>query len=194
MKLKKTMIQGQMCYIPCEDEDEQEDVIVVDDDHDLRSDEREAGVEADDISMNAGHYVERTVSKDLGWNSRNSHARVQTSMIYQMLPFMDNEELAWLTRQILEGKEEYASLSLVALMPFLSDEDCDAVFMKAVEQHQQLEDLLPFVSDQCLHELVQQYMSGEAIGCDVNQLYPFLSNADLKELFHYELKKEIRSQ
>lgn len=190
MILKKMIVDGKEVYIPISKEkalesDNKKDLIFTDEDEqdefeellDELEDEKRNGEEDDSISFNS------TKSK-------------KSNRIITMLPFLDDDELHELVEDIISDGEKYKGLSLAAVMPFLDDSDCDKIFLKAINNENQLKhigSLAPFVSEGCLSELVECYINGDYPELNLDVLYPFMSTRDIKRLFKYFIaKRELK--
>jgi hypothetical protein len=111
----------------------------------------------------------------------------QTAKLLRILPFMDEADIHEVIDKYLHDDPSFAKLNLTALMPFLSKEDCDAVFTKVLvtkELWHFIVSLAPFVSDEALSKLVDRYLEGEFPDLNLDNLYPFLNSKDIKRLFH----------
>jgi len=116
-----------------------------------------------------------------------------TRQLLRILPFMDEEDIHEVVEKYLSGDPDYANLKLPAIMPFLDEDDCDAVFKKVVESKElghYVVAIAPFVSEEALSALVDQFLEGAYPDLDIDSLYPFLDSADIKRAFHYWLKKQ----
>ncbi len=103
---------------------------------------------------------------------------------------MEPEDLSELVDDILKNKENYKELDFEAIFPFLNTSDCDRLFMMAINKEIDcsLITLAPFVSQEALSKLVDEYINGKYKDLEMSQLYPFLRNTDVKKLFNYILK------
>lgn len=115
------------------------------------------------------------------------------NMIYSMLPFMNEEDLHEIVNGILNNQEEYKGLNVISILPFLSEDDCDVLFIKEINDKKNkfnLTSFLPFVSEECLSNFVDEYTNGMHQDIDIlDNLYPFLSSNDIKKLFKYISKR-----
>lgn len=109
------------------------------------------------------------------------------------LPFMNKEDIHELVTEIINDSEQYKSLNLVEIFPFLSVNDCDALFMKFIMDDNKyttsLVAVLPFVSASCLSRFVDEYVNGKYQNIEMSALYPFLNSKDVKRVFNYILSK-----
>lgn len=120
----------------------------------------------------------------------SSNPNSKTSKLLKILPFLAEEEKAKIVEEILLDSEYFQDVKLAVILPFLSQEDCDKIFMHEVKKDSKtLQTLVPFVSEELLSELVNQYIEGK-IDMNMDILYPFLKMEDIKKLFFYELKQE----
>ena len=127
------------------------------------------------------------------FSSNSKKEKTKTQKIISMLPFMDKEDLHELVNDILNGSEEYKDIPLQAIFPFLSEKDCDSLFLKALEDPNSninICSLAPFVSEEALSSFVDKYIEGEYQDVNIDILYPFLKSSDIKKLFKYVVNKE----
>ena len=127
------------------------------------------------------------------FSSSNKKEKTKADKIISMLPFMDKEDIHELVQDILNGSEEYKDIPLQAIFPLLSREDCDALFIKSVEDPESkinICSLAPFVSNEALSSFVDKYIDGQYQDVNINVLYPFLKSSDIKKLFKYVVNKE----
>jgi hypothetical protein len=117
--------------------------------------------------------------------------------IMRGLPFLDDEDLKEMVDDIIKDSSSYQNLPLMNLMPFLSEEDADRLFLKTVDD-KTLGDRLDvlslarvhYVSEACLDQFVDEYINGKHQHVDVDAMYPFLSSKSIKKLFKYHLNKK----
>ena len=127
------------------------------------------------------------------FSSNSKKEKTKSQKIISMLPFMDKEDLHELVNDILNGSEEYKDIPLQAIFPFLSEEDCDSLFLKSIEDPNSninICSLAPFVSEEALSSFVDKYIEGEYQDVNIDILYPFLKSSDIKKLFKYVVNKE----
>lgn len=137
-------------------------------------------------------YIDAMEENDSDVDCEISFENIKSKKAQRMLallPFLDDEELKALVQDILNGKEDCKDIPLVAVMPFLGREDCDALFMKfaTIGDNKMLIHIVPFVSKECLSDLVSAYIDGKNTNVDFNLLYPFLDAIDIKRLFKFEM-------
>jgi hypothetical protein len=95
----------------------------------------------------------------------------------------------WYSTNVL-SKAEFKNVNVVAIMPFLEEEDCDKIFLKKLQDNDDVTiELINFVSEECLSYLVDAYINGKFPNLNVDKLYPFLDGDDVKKLFYFELRK-----
>ena len=127
------------------------------------------------------------------FSSNSKKEKTKSQKIISMLPFMDKEDLHELVNDILNGSEEYKDIPLQAIFPFLAKEDCDSLFLKALEDPDSNINicyLAHFVSEEALSSFVDKYIEGEYQDVNIDILYPFLKSSDIKKLFKYVVNKE----
>lgn len=139
-----------------------------------------------DIINKAFSKVKETFSFDFNVDkSSKNHTLVA------LLPFLDDEELSEIADMIINDHEDLKGLKLATIFPFLSTEKCDEIFLAKMTSidSKELSSLVPFVSQQTLTKLVDEYLEGNFEKINMNALYPFLDKADIKRIFFHELKK-----
>lgn len=120
----------------------------------------------------------------------NRQKKDKMSKLVRALPYMEEEDIHEIVTKIIEGDESLKDVNISAILPFLADEDCDALFLKAIKDGNSKIDpaaVAPFVSKACMSQLVDKYVAGEMPDLDVDALYPFLSSKDIRRVFDYLL-------
>lgn len=120
-------------------------------------------------------------------NERNS----KTKTLVALLPYLEEEELNEIADMIINNHEDMKGLKLATIFPFLSTEKCDEIFLAKMTSLNQgeLSSIVPFVSQKVLSSLVDEYIKGNVSKVNMNAIYPFLSQEDIKRIFFYELKQ-----
>lgn len=143
-------------------------------------------------NVKLGHDYGDVFSKAFGYafgKNKNSKA----DELLAALPFMNKEDIHELVTEIINDSEQYKSLNLVEIFPFLSINDCDALFMKFIMDDDKyptsLVAIAPFVSENCLSKFVDEYVDGKYQNIEMSALYPFLNSKDVKRVFNYILFK-----
>ena len=131
----------------------------------------------------------KEVMSSVGGMFKDTTRTPKSKKLISMLPFMDDEDIHEIVIGILENKEEYKDLDLVSIMPFLSTEDCDALFKKALDENWAIVvNIVPFVSSTALSIFVDEYIDGNYQNIDIESLYPFIDSKDIKKLFQHFMK------
>lgn len=152
---------------------------------------------------NFGHNIQRMVDRQLRhalhrpphrhfYQDTSTNPNSKMGRLLKVLPFMSRDDLHELVEELLKDEESLASADIVAFLPFLSQDDCDMLFMKVLKDGNRRFDPLeiaPFVSAKSLTIVVDEYLKGEFQETPMDELYPFLSSADVKRVF-----KHIMSQ
>ncbi len=110
-----------------------------------------------------------------------------------LLPYMDTKSRAEVCERLLDGDETLCKIDLGAFLPFFSKDDCDALFVAAIRSGNisyKMENVAPYVSKKCYRELVDGYLAGELLWLDIDTLYPYLSDTDIKRIFHHIVNNE----
>ena len=107
-----------------------------------------------------------------------------------MLPFLDEDDLEELANKILDSEEnEFKGVTICEVLPFLDDDVVDKMFFKAILNNKDYIKFLPFESEEALHTLVVKYFNGEIKNIDIDKIYPFLNEDDIKYIFRKFMEK-----
>ena len=143
---------------------------------------------ARDINQRFKEGTERLFNKDKSTDPNSTEAK-----LLKLLPYMSKKEAHGLCEKLLDNDESLKKLNIATIMPFISADDCDAVFIKSIELNNRNSDLgsaVPFVSRRCLERMVDDYIAGKYPELDIDELYPFLADAEIKKLFYHILNEE----
>ncbi|MBR3436900.1 MAG: hypothetical protein IKG97_04010 [Lachnospiraceae bacterium] len=141
--------------------------------------------------------VQKGVQDSINAAQDRAAQRRKADKLAQMLPFLDEAEIHDITEKILSGDESYKGLDIESLMPFMSKEDCGVLFEKSLEANDKEPGVdgklylkcVPFVDEAVLSKLVDRYVAGGFENIRMDNIYPYLSSADVKRIFYYELNK-----
>ncbi len=130
-------------------------------------------------------FLEEEDLKDLAKKIKESPDRTYKGVsLNEVLPFVDDDLVDDLFKDAVEKNEDFNQY-----LPFVSDEVIDEMFIKAVKENKKYSAFLPFVSDECLSKLVDAYIQG-TFTMDIDKIYPFLDDDDIRKLFRHELNKD----
>lgn len=127
--------------------------------------------------------TDRLFNKDKSIDPNSTEAR-----LLRLLPYMSKEDAHNVAEKLLESDDALKNLDIATIMPFLSSEDCDRIFLKCVSVNNTNYDLakaMPYVSADCLTKVVDNYIAGKYPELDIDSLYPFLSDSDIKRIFYH---------
>ena len=102
------------------------------------------------------------------------------------MPFISEDDIHELVEQIIDQDEQVKDLPLEAVMPFLSSKDCNRIFINALNNNSykcNLIKMAPFVNEETLDVAVDLYIEGKLDIDKIDQLYPFLSEKSIKNIF-----------
>lgn len=125
--------------------------------------------------------------------SEEPKQRSRMHKLMQMLPFMDSETIHELLEKILANDESLQDINIMAVLPFLEKEQATSLFKKAMAGvHPKLNPMAiaPFVDDESLSFIVDEYIAGNITEDQLDGLYPFLNENDLKRLFKHIINHE----
>lgn len=134
--------------------------------------------------------TERLFNKDKSRDPASVDAR-----LLKIMPYMSGEELNDICERLLADDKAFGELDLGAVMTFLDTPTCDKFFIKALELEWDAEELLsavPFVSEECLTQVADDYVAGKYEGLEIDRFYPFMSDEAIKKIFYHIIgeKKE----
>lgn len=110
----------------------------------------------------------------------------------EILPYLADDDVAYLAKKFKGGVKEFKGLSLEDLLPFADEGAIDELFLEKFSKGELDESLFSFVSDKCWHELVVKYCENEDSDMNIDEIYPFLDERDLKLLFKTYLKRRSK--
>ena len=217
MVLKKVIIDGKVVYEPISFEEalaypNKDELVFSSDDEkeefeekleeleDIDDDDEPVTIKVDGKKIHLGKDFSN-MGKDYGEMFENIFSGAfggknnrKVNSLVTALPFMDKEDLHELVDKILAESEEYKDLSLVMVFPFLDKKDCDKLFMQFVIEGKDCKysvvALAPFVSQECLSKLVDEYINGKYQDVEMSMLYPFLDKKDVKRVFNHIIQKK----
>lgn len=112
----------------------------------------------------------------------------------EILPFLEEDDVGLLIAKFSGGVTEFKGLSLEDLFPFADEKSLDGLFMDKLLNGGLDDTMLPYVSDDCWHKLVVKYCEDENCKIDIDEIYPFLNDGDLRLLFKAYLKRRKSKQ
>lgn len=113
--------------------------------------------------------------------------------LLKLLPYMNKDETHEVFEKIMAKDETLAAVDIATVMPFLTADDCDALFIRCIELGNENYDIakaIPFVSEECLAKAVSGYISGEYDKLTIEKLYPFLPDKEIKRLFYHIISED----
>lgn len=148
---------------------------------------KDFGAKLVDGAKNLGAKIkegtERLFNKDKSIDPDSVEAK-----LLRLLPYMSKEDAHGVCEKLLSNDETIKNLDAATIMPFLSKNDCDAIFVKCIEVNNTDYDLaktVPYVSAECITSVVDNYIAGAYPELDIDSLYPFLSDTDIKRIFYH---------
>jgi len=149
------------------------------------------------LELRAGHDVHKFlpfVSDEILSSATNEfiQGKITSFPLKQALPFMEDEDVTKIAKKCLEsGEESFQGVTFKEIMPFLDDDVIGEIFLSRVKNGGNYTELLPFVDDDVLSQLVNEYIKSDGkINLDVDSIYPFLDDDDIKKLFRYKMSKD----
>ena len=142
---------------------------------------------AKDLGARIKEGTERLFNRDKSTDPNSTEAK-----LLRLLPYMSREDAHEVCEKILASDEMLKKIDVAEIMPFVSSEDCDALFLKSIKQGDAECDVakaVPYVSQSCLSAVVDGYIKGEYPELDIDSLYPFLADAEIKKIFYHIINK-----
>ena len=138
----------------------------------------------------AGKWIkegaERLFAKDKTKDPSSKEAR-----LIRLLPYMSKSETHEVALMILKDDELVTKIDLSCVLPFLTKEDCGEIFMRAVELGRDNMDIgmiVQYIDKSLLSKVVDGYLEGRYERLNIDTLYPFLSDKDIKRIFLHIVK------
>lgn len=108
-----------------------------------------------------------------------------------VLPFLDEGDISLIMKKLLKCEgETFKGLRVKDLLPFADDKDIDELFIKRAKAGHIDRDMMPFVSENCWHEIVKDYCRDEDSTLNIDEFYPYLDDNDIQLLFKTYLKRQ----
>lgn len=148
---------------------------------------RKITVGAKDLGVKIKEGTERLFNRDKSSDPKSTEAR-----LLRLLPYMSREDTHALCEKLLSSPDMMKKINVAEIMPFFSADDCDALFLKAIKQTDSECDVakaVPYVSASCIASVVDGYIAGEYPELDVDSLYPFLADEEIKKIFYHIIGK-----
>ena len=145
-------------------------------------------VGAKDFGNKIKEGTERLFNKDKSLDPNSTEAK-----LLRLLPYMSKEDTHNVCEKLLSNDETLEMLDIATIMPFLTAEDCDAIFLKCVKVNNTKYDLakaIPYVSKESLTKVVDNYIAGDYPNLDIDAIYPFLSDVDIKRIFYHIINEK----
>ncbi len=109
--------------------------------------------------------------------------------IKTMIPFLDDDELKELADKIAKSETgEYEGVTMRDLLPFLEEEDIDALLIADAKRGVDPFICYPFASEEGLNLLVSLIQNGDVRSVDIKKLLPFLEDDAIDKLAEAVLK------
>ena len=115
------------------------------------------------------------------------------AQLLKLLPYMSKEQIHELVEEILANNEAMAKIDLLPILSFFTEDECGELFKKCIElknPNVKIADIVPYVNDKCLAEIVTGYIEGKYPDFDIDSLYPFLPDEQIKRIFYHIIQNE----
>lgn len=122
-------------------------------------------------------------------SSEEKNTNTPQQQIFDILPFLDQSYLMEIATKILNNDNDYKDLPLERVACFMNPFDLDKLFFSLLDKKdQRYREIIPFISNTALSKLTHLYIEGKWQFIDMNTIYPFLGNEDIKVVFEHALK------
>lgn len=107
------------------------------------------------------------------------------------LPYLEEDDVSLLIKKLSECEgEKFNGLTVDDVLPYAADEDVDVLFMKGVRDGKIDKRLIAYASEECWHELVKEYCKDEDSKLDIDEVFPYLDEDDIRLIFKTYLKRQ----
>ena len=140
-------------------------------------------VGAKDLGVKMKEGTERLFNRDRSDDPNSTEAK-----LLRLLPYMSEEDAHEFCKKLIASDEMMKKVNVADIMPFVSKEDCDALFLKCIiitDGKSDIAKAVPYVSKTCLAVVVDDYINGKYPDLDMDSLYPFLSDEEIKKIFYH---------
>lgn len=140
-------------------------------------------VGAKDLGARMREGTERLFNRDKSDDPNSTEAK-----LLRLLPYMSEEDAHEFCKKLIASDEMIKKVNVADIMPFVSKDDCDALFLKCIiitDGKSDIAKAVPYVSKTCLSVVVDDYISGKYPELDMDSLYPFLSDEEIKKIFYH---------
>ena len=138
---------------------------------------------AKDLGKKVKEGTERIFTKDKSTDPASAEAR-----LIRLLPYMDAASVHEIAEKLIKNDSTMKNIDIASILPFFTVADCDALFLSSVlagNDGFEPEKVMPYVSAECLGRVVDNYIAGKCPNLDIDSLYPYLSNGDIKRIFYH---------
>ncbi len=112
--------------------------------------------------------------------------------LVKMMPFLDQESKDDFVQQLVSGEIKLENRECVALYPFLSKENLNALIKAHIEGtlNVSVVAMMPFLDEGSINDVSQAVVDGKIQDIDMDMLLPFLPHEAIRKLFEAELRKK----
>ena len=149
---------------------------------------KKIAVGAKDFGKKIKEGTENLFGRDKSLDPDSTEAK-----LLRLLPYMDKSETHGIVEKIMANDDAVMSLDIANIMPFISAEDCDAIFVRCIELGNDSYDIakaMQFVSRECMSRVVTGYIEGKYDKLEIDTLYPFLPDEEIKRIFYHILSSD----
>ena len=110
-----------------------------------------------------------------------------------ILPYLGEDSISLLMKKLIECGGEFNGLEIGEILPYAESDDVNAAFMAKAKNGIIDTDMMPYIDDDCWHELVVEYCENENSKLNIDEAYPYLDDEDVALLFKTYLKRRKKN-
>lgn len=213
MILKKETINGRTVYVEINFQEalkmENKDELVFTDEEEKenfedeliesKTSDKETNIEFDKIKnaiKNTSDALMSSLHKAVkGENVDVNKDDINSDNLINIIPFLEDEDIHKIFLDILNDDPKYKDINIATIIPFFEDEDADELFIKKLTNpswhpEYSTSSLAVFASEDCLTQIVDDYIDGKYKDIKIEELFPYLENEDIKRIFNSYIKIE----
>lgn len=111
--------------------------------------------------------------------------------ITKLFCYMDDQLITKIYESVKAGT--CPEIDINSMLPYLHEDLINEEFERAISLGDDYKKFLPFISESALHKYAVAYTQEDSSVLDIDAAFPFMSNADIKMIFQFEMGKQIGS-
>lgn len=109
--------------------------------------------------------------------------------INSILVYLSDDSISLLMKKLTECGGKFNGLDIEDILVYADSEDVNAAFMAKAREGVIDTAMMPYIDDDCWHELVVEYCKNEDSKLNIDAAYPYLDDEDVALLFKTYLKR-----